>query len=87
MADPHVVLLGRATIYRNGKRVGWPASGGWGYTDGASLGYGYVRDPERGVTPEHVLSGSYELEVATERVTAEAFLAAPYDPSGVRIGA
>ena len=85
VADPAVILLGRETIYRDGKRVGWLASGGWGYTVGANLGYGYVRDPENGVTPEHVLSGSYELEVATERVPAEVFLKPPYDPAGARI--
>jgi 4-methylaminobutanoate oxidase (formaldehyde-forming) len=87
VADPGVILLGRETIFRDGERVGWLASGGWGYTVGANLGYGYVRDPENGVTPEHVLSGSYELEVATERVPAEAFLKAPYDPNGLRIKA
>ena len=34
VADPEVVLLGRETIYRDGKRVGWLSSGGWGYTVG-----------------------------------------------------
>ena len=48
-ADPSVVLLGRETIYRDGKRVGWLTSGGYGYTVGRSIGYGYVRDPENGV--------------------------------------
>jgi 4-methylaminobutanoate oxidase (formaldehyde-forming) len=85
IADPAVTLLGRETIYRDGKRVGWLASGGWGYTVGANLGYGYVRDPENGVTAEQVLSGSYELEVATERVPADVFLAPPYDPDSTRI--
>ena len=47
--DPSVVLLGRETIYRDGKRVGWLSSGGYGYTVGRSIGYGYVRDPENGV--------------------------------------
>lgn len=87
VADPAVVLLGRETIYRDGKRVGWLASGGWGYTVGANLGYGYVRDPEAGVTAEHVLSGSYELEVATERVPATVFLKPPYDPGATRVRA
>ena len=85
VADPEVVLLGRETVYRDGKRVGWLASGGWGYTVGASLGYGYVRDPANGVTPEQVLAGAYELEVATERVPAEVFLKPPHDPAGARI--
>lgn len=85
-ADPSVVLLGRETIYRNGKRVGWLASGGFGYTVGRSIGYGYVRNPD-GVDADYVLSGSYELEVATERVPAEVFLAPLYDPAGARIRA
>lgn len=84
--DPSVVLLGRETIYRDGKRVGWLASGGYGYTVGRSIGYGYVRNPD-GVDRDYVLSGTYELEVATERVPAEVFLDPLYDPSGARIRA
>ena len=30
--DPAVVLLGRETIYRDGERVGWLSSAGFGYT-------------------------------------------------------
>ena len=41
--DPGAVLLGRETIYRDGERVGWLASGGYGYTVGKPIGYGYVR--------------------------------------------
>ena len=47
--DPAVVLLGRETIYRDGERVGWLTSGGYGYTIDRSIGYGYVRNPD-GVT-------------------------------------
>jgi 4-methylaminobutanoate oxidase (formaldehyde-forming) len=52
---------------------------------GRSIGYGYVRDPENGVTREMVLGGTYELEVATERVPAEVFLEPLYDPSMERV--
>ena len=83
--DPNVVLLGRETIFRDGRRVGWLASGGWGHTIGRGIGYGYVRDPEAGVTAESVLAGAYELEVGAERVRAEVFLRPPYDPEGRRI--
>lgn len=82
--DPSVVLLGRETIYRNGERVGWLTSGGYGYTVEASLGYGYVRNPQ-GVTRDHVLQGSYELEVANERVSATVSLSAFYDPTMSRV--
>jgi 4-methylaminobutanoate oxidase (formaldehyde-forming) len=84
-ADPSVVLLGRETIYRDGKRVGWLTSGGYGYTVGRSIGYGYVRDQQNGVDRATVLSGRYELEVATERVPAEVFLDPLYDPAMSRI--
>jgi 4-methylaminobutanoate oxidase (formaldehyde-forming) len=83
--DPAIVLLGRETIYRDGKRVGWLSSGGYGYTVGRSIGYGYVRDAEHGVDRDTVLSGRYELELATERVSAEVFLDPLYDPKMVRI--
>ena len=83
--DPSIVLLGRETIYRDGKRVGWLASGGYGYTIARSIGYGYVRDPDNGVDREGVLSGRYELEVATMRVPAKVFLDPLYDPTMSRI--
>jgi 4-methylaminobutanoate oxidase (formaldehyde-forming) len=85
-ADPSVVLLGRETIYRDGQRVGWLTSAGFGYTIDRSIGYGYVRDPV-GVDRAHVLSGRYELDVAGERVPAEVFLEPPYDPKGERVRA
>ena len=61
--DPDVVLLGRETIYRNGQRVGWLSSAGWGYTVGKNIGFGYVRNAD-GVDDAMLTSGSYELEVA-----------------------
>ncbi|MDP9807225.1 4-methylaminobutanoate oxidase (formaldehyde-forming) [Rhizobium tibeticum] len=84
--DPDVVLLGRETIYRDGKRVGWLSSGGFGYTIGKPIGYGYVRNPE-GVTEDFVLSGSYELDVAHERVPCRASLEPLYDPEMARVKA
>ncbi len=84
-ADPSIVLLGRETIYRDGKRVGWLSSGGYGYTVGRSIGYGYVRDPENGVDRDKLLSGRYELEVATMRVPAEIFFDPLYDPMMSRV--
>jgi len=82
--DPAVVLLGRETIYRDGERVGWLTSGGFGYTIGRSIGYGYVRNAA-GVSADWVLSGSYELEVAGERVAATVSLKPLYDPANERV--
>jgi 4-methylaminobutanoate oxidase (formaldehyde-forming) len=82
--DPAVVLLGRETIYRNGERVGWLTSGGYGYTIGRSIGYGYVRNPS-GVTADYVTGGAYKLEVAGERVHAEVSLRPLYDPTNAKV--
>ena len=71
--DPSVVLLGRETIYRNGERVGWLSSGGFGYTVKQSIGYGYIRDP-KGVDKDYIEAGDYELEVATIRVPCKVHL-------------
>ena len=84
--DPAIVLLGRETIFRDGRQVGWLTSGGYGYTLGINIGYGYVRNPE-GVSTDYLTSGTYELEVATERVTAKLHLAPLYDPRMERIKA
>jgi 4-methylaminobutanoate oxidase (formaldehyde-forming) len=85
-AAPEVVLLARETIYRNGERVGWLSSGGFGHTVGKSIGMGYVRHPE-GVTEDFILSGTYELDVASERVPAKVALTPLYDPQNLRVKA
>jgi len=82
--DPDVVLLGRETIYRDGQRVGWLSSGGFGYTIGKAIGFGYVRNPA-GVTEDFVLSGRYELDVARERVPCSVSLKPLYDPEMKRV--
>jgi sarcosine dehydrogenase len=83
--DPHVILLGRETIYRDGERVGWLASGGFGHTIGRPIGYGFIRRPN--VDQAFMTSGSYELEVAAERVPAKLHLGALYDPTNARVKA
>ena len=85
-AAPEVILSGRETIYRDGQRVGWLTSGGFGHSIGQSIGLGYVRHPD-GVTPGFVLSGSYELEVATRRIPCEVTLSPLFDPEMARVKA
>ena len=85
IADPSVVLLGRETIFRDGVPVGWRSSGGYGYTIGANIGIGYIRNSTEGVSADYVLSGRYELEVATERHAASVSLQPLYDPRMERV--
>ena len=82
--DPDVVLLGRETILRNGEPVGYLTSGGYGYTVGKSIGYGYVRNAD-GVSDDFLAAGDYELVVANDAVKAEIHMQPLYDPAGERV--
>jgi 4-methylaminobutanoate oxidase (formaldehyde-forming) len=84
--DPAVVLVGRETILRDGQPVGYLTSGGYGYTIGKSVGYGYVRNAS-GVSDAFLTSGSYALVVASETYPAEITLDAPFDPTNSRVKA
>ena len=79
-AREDIVLLGRETILRNGEAVGYLTSGGYGYTVGKPIGLGYVRHPE----PE---TGSYQLIVANEPVTASIHFEPLYDPQNLKVKA
>ena len=81
-----IVLVGRETILRNGQFAGYLTSGGYGYTVGRPVGYGYVRHPD-GVTADYVMNGSYELVVAKETVKAVPHLGPLVDPENKRIKA
>ena len=82
--DRDAILLGGETIYRDGERVGWLTSGGWGYSLGRHVGLGYVRR-EAGVSDDFLRSGRYELGVGTRRVPATLHRRAPYDPANARV--
>jgi 4-methylaminobutanoate oxidase (formaldehyde-forming) len=82
--DPDAMLLGRETVYRDGERVGYLTTAGFGHTVQKNIGFGYVKNPD-GATRDFLLSGSYELEIATERVPAEIHLRALYDPKLERV--
>ncbi|RWL22964.1 MAG: FAD-dependent oxidoreductase [Mesorhizobium sp.] len=84
--DSEIVLLGRETILRNSEPVGYLTSGGYGYTVGKNIGYGYVRNAD-GVSDDFLASGDYELVVAMERTPAKIHLEPLYDPAGARIRA
>jgi len=84
--SPNVILFGRETIFRNGVQVGWLSSGGYGYTVGKYIGYGYVRQ-DQPIDNAFVLDGEYELEVATQRIPCKVHLEPLYDPSMSRVKA
>ncbi len=84
--NPDIVLVGRETILRNGEPVGYLTSGGYGYTLGKNVGYGYVRRVD-GVDDAFLGDGDYELVVALERTPARIHLEPLYDPAAARVKA
>jgi sarcosine dehydrogenase len=82
--DTSIVLLGRETILRNGRQVGYLTSGGYGYTVGKPIGLGYVRNGS-GVNDVYMLDGDYELVVAKDVVKARVHLEPLYDPRNARV--
>jgi 4-methylaminobutanoate oxidase (formaldehyde-forming) len=82
--DLDIVLVGRETILRNGEPVGYLTSGGYGYTLGKNVGYGYVRHAD-GVDDAFLEDGDYELVVAMERTPAKIHLEPLYDPMAARV--
>ncbi|WP_434618954.1 GcvT family protein [Tabrizicola sp. M-4] len=86
LEDPEAVLVGRETILRDGEPVGYLTSGGYGYTVGKSIGYGYARNAA-GVTEDWLAAGRYDLVVAGEVLPARLVTGPLVDAEGARIRA
>ena len=69
---------------RDGERVGWLSSGGYGHTIGKHIGLGYVRHAD-GVTTDYLRAGTYRIESANRQVDAELHLGPLYDPDNSRV--
>jgi 4-methylaminobutanoate oxidase (formaldehyde-forming) len=75
----------REPILRDGEVAGHVTSAGYGYAVGKMIAMGYVANGGGPVDADYVDAGSYELQIAEERVPAAASLAPPYDPKGTRM--
>jgi 4-methylaminobutanoate oxidase (formaldehyde-forming) len=84
LQDPDPLLHGGEPIYRNRACVGYIRAGGYGHTLGGAVGLGFVEN-EAGATPDYVMNGSYEIEVAGVRYPATASLRPMYDPKHQRV--
>ena len=84
--DPCAVLLGRETILRDGVPVGYLTSGGYGYTVGQGIGFGYVRHAD-GVIDDWLAAGRYDLVIAGDVTPARLAMRPLVDPDGARIRA
>ncbi len=84
MESPEPLLYHNEPIWRDGQRVGYITSGMFGHTVGRAIGMGYVEN-DSGVDRAFVEAGSYEIEVAGQRLAARASLKAFYDPKHQRL--
>jgi 4-methylaminobutanoate oxidase (formaldehyde-forming) len=79
------LLYHNEPIWRDGRIVGRVTSGMFGHTVGRPLALGYVANPDGPASTEWIQSGRYELEIAAERVPAEAALRAFFAPVSRRV--
>jgi len=84
LEDPGALAYHNEPIYRDGIRTGLVTTAMYGHTLGSTVALGYVSAAD-GVTPEYVLGGRYEIELADRRVPARASLAPLYDPNNHRV--
>ena len=79
LADPASVVIGGEPILAEGRTIGRVTSGGYGYTLGASIAYGYV--PVGSAAPETRLA----IELFGDSVTATVRREPLYDPRGQKV--
>jgi len=87
LSDPEPLAYRTEPIWRDGELVGTVTSGMFGHTLGATVVLGWVERPDGPATEEWLREGTYEVEIAWERVPAELHLRPAYDPSGSRLRA
>ena len=82
--DPDALAYHDEPVYRDGVLVGALSSAAYGHTLGRTVGLGYVTAPEPGTERSWYTAGTYEIEIAAERVPARASLRPMYDPTSER---
>lgn len=84
--DPAPLLYHHEPIFRNDKLVGYISSGAYGHYLGRAIGLGYAHLPDDEMSAaEFVQSGAFEIEVACEKISAQASLRPMYDPKNERL--
>src|SRR6185503_12884895 len=75
--DPRAFLWGGEGLLRDGRPVGEITSAGYSDRLGTVVAMGYVR-ADHLIDRAHVLAGTYEVDIAGERVKATALEKPPY---------
>jgi 4-methylaminobutanoate oxidase (formaldehyde-forming) len=84
LEDPDAFVYHNEPLYRDGERVGFVTSAGYGHTLGGCVAMAYVGHPA-GVDTHFVTTGQYELQLPLHRSPVRVSLRPFYDPLGERI--
>lgn len=84
LKDPDIMLYHHEPIWCDDRCVGYLTSGNYGHTLGGSVGLGYV-NADTPIDKSWVSGRRWQVEVAGERIDADASLGAMYDPSASKL--
>ena len=84
LSDPDAFAYHDEPVYRDGVLADRVSSAAYGHTLGHTVALGYVTAPEPGTPPSWYTAGAYEIEIAGQRVPADASLRPRYDPASQR---
>ena len=84
LEDEDRLLFHDEPIRRDSRYVGRTSSGMWSYVENRCLAMGYLNHPG-GVTEDWLEAGTYDIEVAGERIPATASTRSFYDPNNQRV--
>jgi 4-methylaminobutanoate oxidase (formaldehyde-forming) len=84
LRDPDAFAYHDEPVYRDGDLAGRVSSAAYGHSLGGAVALGYVTAPEPGTPPSWYTAGAYEIEIAGQRVPADASLRPRYDPRSER---
>jgi 4-methylaminobutanoate oxidase (formaldehyde-forming) len=84
--DPEPVLWGDELVLRDGRPVGDLRSAAYGYTLGAAVGLGWIRDTAA-IDAAYVTAATWQIDIAGTLTAATPHLRTPYDPRSERVRA
>ena len=87
LKDPMPLLYHNEAILRDGEIVGYLTSGNYGHHLGGAIGLGYVPCRDKGEDAASQLSSEYMIDVAGQKILAEASFKPMYDPTSERVKA
>jgi 4-methylaminobutanoate oxidase (formaldehyde-forming) len=82
---PHTNLWGNELILRNGEPAGFVTSAAFGHTLGRPVALGQVSNTGGFADKAWVERGTWEIDLAGQRLSTAVSLRAPYDPAGLRV--